>query len=165
MLISIIVAISQNGTIGSDGRMPWNIPEDTKRFRELTLKKPVIMGRKTHESIGGRLSERHNIVLTHQEEYVAEGCTVVHSTKEALECADKGLKKYDNDEVMIIGGGSVYDQFLPLSNRIYLTKIYKDFSGDSHFSFDRGKWKEIKRDDRIGNEDFPDYSFIVLEKK
>ncbi|MDX1687598.1 MAG: dihydrofolate reductase, partial [Candidatus Promineifilaceae bacterium] len=109
--ISLIAALDRNGVIGDDGRIPWRLPADLKYFKRVTMGKPLIMGRKTYESIGRPLPGRQNIVLTRQRDYRAPGCTVVHSLEEALAAAG------DAEEVMVAGGGSVYRQFLPRADR------------------------------------------------
>ena len=123
--------------------------------------KPLIMGRKTHESIGRPLPGRKNIVLTQSQEFKAEGCTVVHSLEEAL------LAAGDVDEVMIMGGSGIYDQSLDRANRLYITEVHADVSGDVYFpEFDIGEWVEIEREDHSADDknDF-DYSFVVMERK
>jgi len=115
--VSIIVAVSANNVIGRDGGLPWHISEDLKRFKAITMGKPIVMGRRTHESIGKPLPGRQNIVITRQEGYVVEGCDVVSSPAAALRAAG------DVDEVMIIGGGEIYDLFLNQATRIYLTRV------------------------------------------
>lgn len=163
MKISIIVAMGKKGTISINSDMPWNISEDLNRFRELTLRKPIIMGRKTHESIGKRLPERYNIVMTRNFDYNADGCAIAYDKEEAIRKARKGIKKYGNKEIMIIGGSLIYDLFLSETTRIYLTRIHKAFSGDTHFRFDMAKWEEVRRIDGINGD--ADYSFIELERK
>lgn len=127
MLITIIAARAENGVIGRDGRLPWHIPADLARFRDLTLGHPVIMGRRTYESIGRPLPGRSIIVLTGNSGYRATGCTVVHSIDEALRAADGAA------EVFIAGGAHIYRQFLPLAHRIYLTLVHDTFPGDAAF--------------------------------
>lgn len=139
MIISIIAAIAKNRVIGSKNKLPWHLPEDIKRFRTLTLGKPVIMGRKTYESIGKPLPDRKNIVLTRNKDYHISGCIVVHSLDEALNTA-KG-----NNEVMIIGGAEIYKMFLPLADKMYLTLIDAEFAGDSYFPrYNPSEWQEIE---------------------
>jgi dihydrofolate reductase len=123
--------------------------------------KPLIMGRKTHESIGRPLPGRKNIILTQSQEFKAEGCTVVHSLEEAL------LAAGEVDEVMIMGGSGIYDQSLDRANRLYITEVHADVSGDVYFpEFDGGEWVEIEREDHSADDknDF-DYSFVVKERK
>lgn len=127
MRISIIVAASTNNVIGKGGGLPWRLPEDLKRFKEITMGKPMIMGRATWESIGRALPGRQNIVMTRQSGFVAEGCDVVATVEEALDVAG------DAEEVMIIGGGVIYRQFLPRTDRIYITRVHANIEGDTIF--------------------------------
>ena len=141
MIISLIAAMGRNRVIGKDNSLPWKLPEDMKRFRELTKGKPVIMGRKTFESIGKPLPNRTNIVITRDKNYSAEGCIVVHSAEDALKAAKNA------DEAMIIGGEQIFREFLPRANRIYLTIIDKDFEGDAFFpDFKEDDWEKIKQE-------------------
>ena len=141
MKIAIIVAVSANNVIGVSGRLPWHLPEDLKRFRELTMGKPIIMGRATFESIGRPLPGRENIVLTRDLEYVAEGCVIAQNTEVALAIA-QGAR-----EVMIIGGGEVYRQFLPTADKIYLTRVEVEVQGDTTFPvIDMSIWTEVSKE-------------------
>ena len=152
-MISIIAAIGNNNVIGKDNKLPWNLPEDMEHFKKLTLGKPVIMGQRTFESIGMALPGRTNIILTQDKNFRAEGCIISYSIEEALE------KAKSFPEVMICGGVSVYQQFLPLADRMYLTLIKGDYEGDAFFpEFDYNDWKEVER------EEHDKYSFITLEK-
>jgi dihydrofolate reductase len=117
--ISLIVAISKNRAIGKDNKLLWYIPEDLKRFRQLTSGHPIIMGRKTFESIGKPLPNRTNIIITRDQNYHQDGAIVVHSLDEALSKA----KEIENGEIFIIGGGQIYEQALPLANKLYITVI------------------------------------------
>ena len=161
MIISLIVAMDQSGVIGADGALPWRLSGDLRHFKAITMGKPLIMGRKTHESIGRPLPGRHNIVLTRQEGYTAEGCTVVHGLEDALAaCAGA-------EEVMVMGGAALYAQFLPRAERIYLTRVQAEVSGDTHFpQFDENAWNQVERRDHPADErnEYP-YSFLVLERK
>jgi len=121
----MIVAASANNVIGVDGDLPWHLSEDLKKFKAVTMGKPMIMGRATYESIGRALPGRRSIVLSRQPGFEAEGCDVVSSTAEALDIAG-GV-----DEVMIIGGGKVYTDFLPMTDRIYLTRVDTTIEGDT----------------------------------
>ena len=141
MKIAIIVAVSANNVIGVNGRLPWHLPEDLKRFRELTMGKPIIMGRATFESIGRPLPGRKNIVLTRDPEYVAEGCAIAQNTEDALAMAQGA------GEVMIIGGGEVYRQFLPTADKIYLTRVEVEVQGDTTFPvIDMSIWTEVSNE-------------------
>lgn len=160
MKISLIVAMAENRAIGLAGGMPWHLSSDLKRFRRITLGKPIIMGRKTHESIGRPLPGRRNIVLTSDRGYVAPGCTVVHDLDSALAAAGA-------DEVMIIGGAALYADCLAKADRLYLTLIHRDFAGDTFFpEFDRDEWRETERIDVDDDaESGLRYSFLVLERR
>lgn len=157
MIISLIAALGKNRIIGNDNSIPWKLPADMKRFRELTTGKPVIMGRKTFESIGRPLPNRTNIVITTDKNYIADGCIVVHSVDEALKAA-KG------NEIMIIGGAQIYRQFLPIANKMYLTFIDKNFEGDSYFpEYNKHEWKETSREEHA-DENGLGYAFVNFER-
>ena len=157
MIISLIAAIGKNNVIGVDNKLPWKLSADLKRFRQITSGKPVIMGRKTFESIGKPLPNRINIILTRDENYKAQGCVVVHSAEEALDAAK------DNEEIMIIGGEQIFKEFLPVSNKMYITFIDKEFEGDSYFpEYNKNEWKETFREDH--NEGGLKYSFVDFER-
>jgi dihydrofolate reductase len=160
MIISIIAAIAANGVIGKENKLPWHLPADMKHFRDLTRGKPVIMGSKTFESIGRPLPDRLNIVLSSDLAYRAEGAMVVHSIDEALQAAG------DAQEVMVIGGGSIYKQFLPRANRMYLTLIHTNFKGDAFFpEYEKKEWNEVAREEHGQDEkNAYAYSFVILER-
>ena len=160
MIISIIAAMGRNHVIGMKNALPWQMPKDLVHFQQLTAGKPVIMGQKTFESIGKPLPGRTNIVMTLDKDYNALGCIIVHSIEEALEAAK------DFPEAMICGGASIYRQFLPLADRMYLTLIEGDFNGDAFVpEFNRDDWKEIERVDNQPDESNPyKCTFLVLEK-
>jgi len=159
MIISLIAAMDKNRVIGNKGKLPWNLPADMKFFRDKTRGKPVIMGRKTYESIGKPLPDRKNIIITHDNEYKAD-CTIVHSADEAVIAAD------NVEEVMVIGGSQIYKEFFPKANRIYLTKIDAEFEGDTYFpEFKIEEWKEVSYEDHERDAENPfDYAFVVLER-
>ena len=160
MQIALIVAMSSNGVIGVDNRMPWHLSADLKRFRRNTWGKPILMGRRTHESIGKPLPGRQNIVLTTNPDYRAEGCRVVHSPGEALALAS------DAPEIMVIGGAALYETFLPQTQRLYLTLIHQEFPGDTCFpEIDWAEWQETQRETVTGDESGLDYSFIDYERR
>jgi dihydrofolate reductase len=156
LVISIIAAMSRNRIIGANNTIPWDIPADMGRFRELTLGHTVIMGRKTFESIGHPLEGRTNIVVTRQPGYCGEGIVVANSLAEALQRAS------DNDEIFICGGGEIYAQALPLAGRIYLTVIDLDIEGDRRFPpLPLHEFVEISRE-RLAA--VPPADFIILER-
>jgi dihydrofolate reductase len=160
MIISIIAAMADNGVIGIENRLPWNLPADMKWFRKQTMGKPVLMGRKTFESIGKPLPNRRNIVVTRDTSLVIEGCDVVGSVDEALHvCASEA-------EVMIIGGASFYEQMLPRADRLYLTLVHAELEGDAWFpEINFSQWKELERIDQDADEAnaFP-CSFVILDR-
>ncbi|MGB5331193.1 MAG: type 3 dihydrofolate reductase [Woeseiaceae bacterium] len=140
-MISIIVATSMNNVIGVQGDLPWRLPDDLKRFRKLTLGKPVLMGRLTWESIGRPLPGRQNIVLTRQPEFAADGCDVVASPAAALAAAR------DAEEIMIIGGGQIYELFLPKAGRLHVTRVHASVDGDAFFpEIDETSWQLVDRE-------------------
>ena len=154
MIISLVAAMGKNRVIGKNNSLPWKLPEDMKRFKELTLGKPVVMGRKTFESIGKPLPNRTNIITTHDKNYKAEGCIVASSADEALKSAE------GNEELMIIGGAQIYKEFLPRADRMHLTLIDKAFEGDSYFpDYNKDEWKEVHREGHKGSK----YKFIFVD--
>ena len=158
MIISLIAAVGKNNVIGVDNKLPWNLSADLKRFRAITSGKPVIMGRKTFESIGKPLPNRKNIIITRDKNYKADGCIMASSSEEALNAA-KG-----NKEIMIIGGEQVFKMFLPKANKMYLTIIEKDFDGDAYFpEYDKNGWAEVSREEH--KDSGLKYAFVDLERK
>ncbi|MBE7423969.1 MAG: dihydrofolate reductase [Zoogloeaceae bacterium] len=145
--LSLIAAIAANGVIGAGNALPWRLPEDLRRFRALTLGHPVIMGRKTFESIGRPLPGRRNIVITRNREYQAAGCEVMVSLADALDaCRDAG------DEIFVIGGAQIYAEALPLAQRLYLTELKAEYPGDARFpQLDRAAWRECARERGTGS--------------
>lgn len=161
MIISIITAMDKNRLIGTGDGLPWNLPADLKHFFRMTLGKPVLMGRKTYETVGQPLKNRINVVLTRDRGYQAEGCIAANSIDEAL-AAVKTHK-----EVMICGGAPIYAQFLPRAERIYMTLIHHCFEGNTYFpAFNLDDWHEDKRVDCQPDEKNPyAYSFLFLRRK
>ena len=161
MIISIIAGMDKNRLIGQGNQLPWRLPADMKHFRRHTLGKPVLMGRKTFESIGKPLPKRTNIILTHDHGYRAAGCIVTHSIEEALDTVR------NCEELMVIGGASIYKLFLPRANRLYLTHIHHCFQGDVYFpAFDLTDWQAVKRVDCQPDEKNPHpYSFLFLHRR
>jgi len=160
MKISIVVAMAANRVIGRDNQLPWHLPADLKHFRETTMGKPILMGRKTWESIGRPLPGRTSIVITRDEDYEAPGCIVVHSIEAALQAAG------EQDEVMVIGGAEFYHQVLAHADTIYLTLVHRDFEGDTRFPrLDEAEWEETGRVDCEADESNPyAWSFIRLDR-
>jgi dihydrofolate reductase len=158
-MISLIVAISRNRVIGRDNQMPWHLPDDLKYFRRVTKGNPVIMGRKTHESIGRPLPQRQNIVVTRDPTYRAEGCEVVHSLRTALETAQP------DKEIFIIGGAELYRQSLNLVDRVYLTEVHTTLEGDAFLPELGPEWKEISREHHSADAYHAfTFDWVVLEK-
>ena len=160
MKLSIIVAMAANGVIGRNNELPWHLPADLQHFKQTTLGKPILMGRKTFESIGRPLPGRTNIVITRDDSYTAQGCVVVTSIEDALKVAA------GHDEVMVIGGAELYRQVLPEAKTIYLTRIHESFEGDTRFPEIRNtEWHQVERVDHEADEKNPyDYSFIRLDR-
>ena len=161
MIISLIVAMDRRGVIGAGGDLPWRLSDDLKQFKAITMGKPLVMGRKTHESIGRPLPGRRNIVLTRQRGYTAQGCVVCHDVESVL-AACAGF-----EEVMVMGGATLYELFLPRADRIYLTRVQAEVDGDTWFPpFDESAWNEVERRERQADarNEYP-VSFRVLERK
>lgn len=159
--LGLIAAMGNHRVIGLDNQMPWHLPADLSHFKQLTLEKAVVMGRKTYQSIGKPLPHRQNIVVTRDADFRAPGCDVVHSIDEAVTLVS------DSTEIMIIGGAQLYVQALPMVNTLYLTFIHHDFAGDTFFPvWDEGQWHEIAREDHQANEKNPfDYSFVSYSRR
>ncbi|MCF0053766.1 dihydrofolate reductase [Dyadobacter sp. LJ53] len=142
MLISIIVAVSENGAIGKDNQLLWRLPDDLKRFKQLTLGHPMIMGRKTFESIGKPLPGRTSIVITKQKDLSVEGILIAHSLEEALNIA-RGIEQ---SETFIVGGGEIYRQSMPMADRLYVTEVKTIINGDTFFEITNpDAWTETER--------------------
>lgn len=166
MKIAMIAAMAKNRIIGADNDMPWHLPADLKHFKAITLGKAVIMGRKTYESIGRALPGRPNIVITSNADYSLSDATVVDSPESAFEVA-KALspEQSENDEVMIIGGGTIYQSFLDKADTLYLTHIDLDVDGDTQFpDYEAAaSWKEVSREAHSADEkNAHAYTFVTL---
>lgn len=161
MRVSLIAAMDEDRVIGVDNDLPWHLPADLRRFRQLTLGKPVLMGRRTYESIGVPLPERENIIITRDEGYEAEGCSVVHSVDEALGLCDP------HPEAMVIGGASLYRQTLAYAHRLYLTLVHHRFRGDTFFpALEWDAWREVERRDFAPDARNPfAYTFLTLQRR
>jgi dihydrofolate reductase len=160
-LISLIVAMAQNGVIGRDNSLPWRLPDDLKRFRAFTLGKPILMGRKTFESIGRPLPGRINLVLTRDRSWYAEGVIAVHSVEEALAQAGS------SDELVAIGGAEIYRLVLPFARRIYLTHVHADVPGNITFpEFDSTQWADVEYNSQPADDEhaYP-LTFVTLERR
>ena len=167
MKLSMIVAAAQNRVIGRDNALPWYLPNDLKYFKQTTLGKPIIMGRKTYESIGKPLPGRTNIVITRQTDYQPDGVKVVHSVAEARDLAESVCLIDGKEEAMIMGGAEIYTLALPDADRLYLTEVHADVDGDAYFpEYDKTEWQEISREDFSAEGPNPyNYSFVVYDKK
>jgi dihydrofolate reductase len=166
MRISIIVAMTKDRVIGREGGLPWRISDDLRNFKALTLGKPVIMGRKTHTSIGTALPGRPNVVITHDLGYTSQGVTVVHGLDAAISLARDLAKEGGGDEVMVIGGGEIYRMALPVAERLYVTEVHAEVAGDTYFpDTPADAWREVSRQDHEADgTGTPAYSFVVLER-
>jgi dihydrofolate reductase len=164
--VSLVVACARNGVIGRDNSMPWHLPEDLKHFKQLTLGKPIIMGRNTWESLGRPLPGRDNIVVTRNQDYYAHGATVVSDLDTALLLAASLADARGADEIMIIGGAQIYQQALPVTTRAYITEVDADVEGDTFFAaLPDAQWLEVSREKFSACEKNPyDYAFVTLER-
>ncbi|GAB4346542.1 MAG: type 3 dihydrofolate reductase [Gammaproteobacteria bacterium] len=160
-MLSVIAAMGRGRVIGCGNRLPWHLPADLKHFKAVTLGKPVVMGRLTYESIGRPLPGRRNIVISRDPDYRAEGCEVVDSLAGALEAA------CDAEEVMVIGGATIYQQALPQAGRLYLTLIDENFEGDAWFpAWRESEWRQVASESHAPDEANPHpYRFVVLERR
>lgn len=162
MKISIIVAMASNRVIGLNNKMPWHLPADLKRFRKITMGSPILMGRKTFESIGRPLPGRTNIIISRNPAYKQDGCLVINDLETAIKtgCQMAG-------EIFIIGGSDLYQALLPVADTLYITKIDKNFEGNTFFpEINPADWLEMEREDiRNDTEAGFDYSFIRLRRK
>ncbi|MCP1184923.1 dihydrofolate reductase [Paenibacillus sp. 1781tsa1] len=155
--LSIIVATDKNGLIGNDGRLPWHIPWDLKYFKEMTVGKNLIMGRKTYESIGKILPNRTNIILTTKENYQAEGCIVVNNMDEVIKIANESIV-----DSFVIGGSSIYEQFIARVEDMYINEIQSVFEGDAYFpTYDENEWDVTEEQLIETNEGEKCYKIIV----
>ncbi|OFX85653.1 MAG: dihydrofolate reductase [Bacteroidetes bacterium GWF2_33_16] len=161
MMISIIAAVAENNVIGRENKLIWHLPKDLKHFKETTTGHYIIQGRKTFESFGKPLPNRTTVIITRNQNYKVDGCIVVNSLQEALDIA------INESEVFIIGGGKIYEQAMPIADRIYLTKVHHSFEGDTFFpEINMNEWNEISRLDFEPDEKNPyPFSIIVLDRK
>jgi dihydrofolate reductase len=165
--LSLIVAAAENGVIGRDNALPWRLSGDLRRFREITMGKPLIMGRKTFESIGRALPGRTNIVLSRDPSFHPADVEAVDGFPAALAAAKKAARRAGTDEIMVVGGAGIYALALPHADRIYLTEIHAEISGDAVFpAYDRADWVERSRRHRkTAPGETADYSFVTLDRK
>ena len=154
-IISIVVAVSRNGVIGADNKLAWHLPDDLRFFKKLTLGKPIVMGRKTWESLGRPLPKRHNIVLTRSLGYVATGATVANDVEDVLRVVG------DVPELMVIGGGEIFSLFLPMVNRMYVTSINAEIEGDVFMpAVNRDEWERFYSSHHVADA-LHRYSFTI----
>ena len=162
----MIVAAAENGVIGRDNALPWKLPEDMRYFKRMTMGKPIIMGRKTFESIGQPLPGRTNIVITRNTAFGAEGVNVVSSVEEALQLAQHTASADGVGEAVVIGGSEIYRLALPLADRLYMTEVHANVEGDAvlpRIHWD--EWREISRERFVARAPNPhDYSFVCYER-
>ncbi len=165
--VAFIVACAENGVIGQAGGMPWHLSGDLKFFKAQTLGKPVVMGRKTYESIGRPLPGRPNLVITRDPDFRAEGVEVFRDVEAALARGQALAAESGAEEVMVIGGGQIFEKTLHLARRIYLTVVHARPQGDTLMpELDPAVWKEVRRDAPVsGGEGQPDYSIVILERR
>lgn len=161
-MISLIVAADENNVIGHHGALPWKLPADMQFFREKTKGHPIIMGRKTYESIGRALPNRLNVVVTRQEGFAAPGCKVVNSLIDAI-----GVASYadGNDEIFVIGGGELYREVLPKADVVYLTRVHASVEGDTTFPELGSEWKEVERREHLADAENPEAMTFLVYKK
>lgn len=147
MHISLIVAVAENGVIGKDGGLPWHLSSDLKTFRRLTMGKPLIMGRRTFQSIGKPLDGRDNIVVTRDMAFEHPGVSTVDNLADAITLARVLGRTRGADEIMVIGGAAIYARVLPEADRVYLTRVHAEPAGDRHFpALDPGEWREVSHE-------------------
>lgn len=159
MNVSLIVAMADNNVIGVDNQLPWHLSADLKYFKAVTMGKPIIMGRKTFESIGRPLPGRQNIVITRNQDWAADGVTVVQSTEDAVAAASTA------DQVMVIGGAEIYRAMLPLVHKLYVTEVALSVEGDAFFpNIDHAEWQEVSRESHAAEADKPAYAFVTYER-
>lgn len=157
--VFLVVAVARNGVIGADGAMPWHIPTDLRRFKALTMGLPMVMGRKTFDSLPGLLPGRRHIVLTRDPAWAEDGAEVARSVEEALAMANAA-------HVAVVGGADIYRQFLPLAQRIEWTEIDAEPAGDTHIpEFDRSDWQESWREHHAAEGRTPGFDFVTLLRK
>ena len=159
--LSIIAAMSDNRAIGRDNQLPWRLPADLAHFKRLTMGKPIVMGRRTWESLPGLLPHRTHIVVTRDRDYPANGALVAHSIEQAIELAG------DVDEIMVVGGANLYAQTIPLATRMYLTHVHQFIDGDTRFpDYEAGDWREVACERHSADGRNPhDYSFVELQRQ
>ncbi|PAK36288.1 dihydrofolate reductase [Peribacillus simplex] len=161
-MISLIVAMDQNRVIGNNNKLPWHLPADLQYFKKVTMGHPIVMGRKTFESIGRVLPGRENVIVTRNQEFKAEGCVVLHDIAQIKMFADN-----HEEEVFVIGGAEIFKEILPFTDRLYITEIHETFEGDTFFpEIDENEWDEVSSNPgSIDEKNRFAHDFIILQKK
>lgn len=163
--VALVVAMADNRVIGAKGGLPWRIPADLKHFKAVTMGKPIVMGRRTYDSIGKPLPGRPNIVVTRGGGTYPDGVDTAADVEAALAIATRRAHEAGVEEIMIIGGATLYEALLPRADRLYLTEIHETAEGDTYFpAFDKGEWREVAREDRDDIYRAP-VSFVTLDRR
>lgn len=166
MKISMAFAMAQNGVIGRDNALPWHLPQDLQYFKKITMGKPIIMGRKTFDSIGRPLPGRPNIVITRNTHWHHDGVHCVHTIADALTLGAELAREKGVEELMVIGGSQIYTELLDRADRLYMTQVHSEVVGDDYFpEFSLDDWQQVSREDYKADDSNPyDYSFLVLDR-
>ena len=166
MMISLIAAVAKNGVIGNEGDLPWNLPSDLRKFKEITDNKPIIMGRKTWDSIGRPLPNRDNIIISRNINLEIEGGIICLSPDKAISIAKIKANERGCEEIMVIGGGYIYQEFMNIADKLYITEVDLEIEGDTYFpKIDTELFKEISREERNKDpEDNAYHSLVIYEK-
>ncbi|WHY95562.1 dihydrofolate reductase [Peribacillus simplex] len=161
-MISLIVAMDQNRVIGKNNELPWHLPADLQYFKKVTMGHPIVMGRKTFESIGRVLPGRENVIVTRNQDFKAEGCVVLHDIAQIKTFADSR-----DEEVFVIGGAEIFKEILPVTDRLYITEIHETFEGDTFFPvIDENQWDKVSSNPgSIDEKNHYAHDFIILQKK
>jgi dihydrofolate reductase len=165
-VIALVVAMGDNGALGMDGDLPWRLSTDMRRFREVTLGKPVLMGRRTFASLGRVLDRRVNVILSRERDFRVPGAIVAHSLAEGLTQGRLAAETAGVDEIMVIGGEDIFGEVMPQARRIYLTEVHASPAADTWFPpWDRSLWRELSRERHApGPKDDHAFSFVLLER-
>jgi len=161
-MISLIVAMDSNGVIGKNNQLPWHLPADLKYFKEVTTNHPIVMGRKTRDSIGRNLPNRENVIITRDRNYECDGCTILHSIDELKVWS----KSHNDKEIFIIGGAEIFKETMDIIDRLYITLIEEEFDGDTYFpTVDLEKWNLIKKQKGIqDSKNTYNYNFYIYDR-
>lgn len=163
-MIALIAAVAENGVLGNDGKLPWHLPMDFAWFKSKTLNRPMIMGRKTYESIGKPLPKRLNIVISRYPQVDQENLIWVSSLEKAIDVARNAFM-YDTSEIMVIGGGEIYNQSLPIADRLYITEVKASPKGDAYFpTFDKTQWHKKTLSTHHAEGDQPAFDILQYDK-